>query len=104
MIRRKLIAYAGAVVQGSAIASSQVYNCILARTGTGVYTMTLPMGQGVDATEAEVHVRRGSGTNSFAIDFAHTSSVLKTIHIYTKAAADQDANFSVAIYKIAKTT
>lgn len=106
VVRRQEIA--GGMVQivaGPAISVLKARGCTIARTGVGVYTITLdpsiPGGPELPAADSvsKVNIEDGSTTGLTAI-LEHTSNTVKTVRIFTDAdvvaAADADFSFSIS--------
>lgn len=94
------------IIAGPAIDVLKARGCVVARTGVGVYTVTLdpnaPGGPGVLAAESISKVNIEDATSGLCAVLEHNSATLKTIRIFTDAdvAAAADANFSFAIGRL----
>lgn len=103
IVRDDLI-HAAATVTGATGAAVKARNCVTARTGAGVYTVTVP---DIDATDCIVMVSmRSTGVGANA-QVVHTSDIVKTINIFAVAAGANvatDMDFDVVIMKIASGT
>jgi len=94
--------------QGSAAGAAAAFGergAVVARTGVGVYTITLD--RAIDETECAVIVTVGVGAGA-ATDLhprvVHTSDTVKTVTIETLAAgADVDADFCWAVFSLRHT-
>ena len=94
--RTPYLILAAGKVTGATGAGSKCSGATPARTGVGVYTLTL--GQEVDSTEAVI-TANAVGTTDTRVAVEHTSDSVKTIRTFTGAvgtAADADFNFVMA--------
>lgn len=97
-IDAKFWAAAGGVVGGTGVAAIQ-RGCAMARTGAGVYTMTLD--REVDATECTIQVTpRQAAAAQYSVQ--HTSDTVKTISTFDAAtgATPTDTTFDVLVIKL----
>lgn len=88
------VAWAHVSTAGAALA--RVGDITPARSGAGVYTLTLGDG-GID--ENECHVQIQSETAQITAQVVHTSDTVKTINTFIAAVAT-DAQFTVTIRRI----
>ena len=70
-------------------------NCVVARTGAGVYTITL--GTGIDSTQLEARVVLTSATNGTTWRLVDTSDTVKTLNVFSIAGNAATDTFSVAM-------
>lgn len=91
---------AAASVVGATGAATVARGCVTARTGAGVYTITLD--RALDASECLVacSVR---GAANVALKVVHTDDLIKTVSSVALAAgqAATDSDFDFAIFRIA---
>ena len=89
--------HAAAFVEGDDGVANFAVGLASARTGEGVYTLTLS--QGLDANE---HVPTLVGTDPLttSIGYVNTSDTVKTVSTLVVAPAAADADFYVALWAI----
>jgi len=87
---------AACCVTGATGVATAARGCATARTGAGVYTVTLD--QPVDANESILLPNTTDGTGDFAVQAEHTSDTVKTVRTFTAGAA-ADHDFSLAVLK-----
>ena len=83
----------GAILSGSGFAS--------ARTGKGIYTLTLD--EPVDSTECSIKVSVRGGALGTTAQVAHTSDTVKTVTTGSAANAAADLDFDFCILRAADT-
>lgn len=90
-----IIAAAGSVTGGTGVAVWSA-GCATARTGKGIYTLTLD--QGCDATQCAV-LATVRGATLATLEVVQTSDTVKTLTARDIAAAVQDTDFDFVILK-----
>ncbi len=93
---------AASVVAGTG-AATVARGCVTARTGAGVYTVTLD--QALDAADG-VCMATVRGANPVALQVVHTSDTVKTVNGLALAAgqAATDADFDFVAFRVANGT
>lgn len=101
LVRDDLI-HAAASVVGADGTAVKARNCVTARTGAGVYTLTVP---DIDATDCIV-LATPRGAANVQLKVVHTSDTVKTISSVALAAgqAATDSDFDIVIMKISSGT
>lgn len=104
-LHRDDLIHAAASVTGATGAAVVARNCVTARTGAGVYTVTVP---DIDAADCIVLVTiRGAAGVGSTCQVVHTSDTVKTISTFDVAAGANvaaDHDFDIVIMKVASGT
>ena len=88
VIQKVLLAAACDIVGATGVASTS-RNCAVARTGAGVYTVTLPSGYGLDVDETIINVTvEGVGIPAAIV----TSDTVVTVSTFDAAGVAADVN------------
>lgn len=76
-------------------ASVTARNCSVARSGAGIYAITL--GTGIDSTQLQAKVRVSSATNGTTWKLVDTSDTVKTLTMYDVVGTAVTDTFSISI-------
>lgn len=87
-----------ASVNGGTGAAVVARGCVTARTGVGVYTVTLD--RDCDAADCVIQATLRGGAINGGILVTHTSDTVKTVNTSTAAAA-ADRDFDISVFRIA---
>ena len=86
---------AGSISGAGAVVKQK--GCALARTGVGIYTVTLD--RDLDAADAAINVTPRGGAGNANPQVAHTSDTVKGVNMFVAAVAT-DVGFDVMVWKI----
>jgi hypothetical protein len=97
-IVQKVCIAAAANVVGATGVAGRARNCAIARTGAGVYTLTVPADQSMLENELlitlNIHTLALTGSTNF------TSATVLTISTVDAAAAATDADFDITVSRL----
>ena len=85
--------WAAAKVTGGTGASTMAHRCVSARTGQGVYTITLDLA--LDATERSIQIT--CLTADSMVSYVDTTDNVITVSTFDNAAAAQDRDFNIVV-------
>ena len=95
---------AAAVVTGATGVALRARGCATARTGAGVYTITVNpnnlAGPDLPRAESVSKVQVIGTTDELTAELVHTSNTVKTITIRDSAGADADGDFNVRLSRL----
>lgn len=93
----------GAIVTGATGAAQKARGCLTARSGVGVYTLTLdpglPGGPGIVAAECIAKIAVVNATPQI-YSFENTTATVKTVNIATQLGAAVDSDFSAMFSRL----